>query len=101
MKNPSDPATKADVSHVSSRIDGVKADVTLLKMQTREINSKIEDLGFDLRRAEVLQEEMNDHLKAILEVLGPKMEEVTAHNHTLDNHEERITTLETFKKAAA
>lgn len=143
MSNPSDPATKADISHVNGRIDRLDSDITLLQLQTRSSKEKLDDLGtdvrnletrvgglegkigslegkvegldkkvenldkkvddikYDVRRLEVLHEEMDGKLDAILEAVGPKMVDITAHGATLDDHEDRITTLEVLKKAAA
>ena len=71
----------------------------MLKIQTKMVESKLEDLGSDVRRLEVLFEAMGDDIKAILETVAPKIQQVTKHEDTLEEHDGRITTLERFKNA--
>ena len=90
MNASNDPATKNDIAKLDKKIDDSVA----------KLDKKIDNLAFDVRRLEVLHEEMDGKLDTIIEILSPSLERTTEHTEILDDHESRITKLERHSAAS-
>ncbi len=63
-------------------------------MKAMSIEGKVEDNQVALRRLEVLQEDMVDDIKAVVENTGPRFVELAEHREQLDDHATRLSRLE-------
>jgi hypothetical protein len=74
--------------------------IALLQLDKKIDDSKLDKKIFDVRRLEVLHEEMDGKLDTIIEILSPSLERTTEHTEILDDHESRITKLERHSAAS-
>ncbi len=88
----------SEIKTLRSENRSATADMHLMAITLRQAVDRLKaletdthDIKSDLRRQEVLGEDMNSDIKAILEHVAPLMETSTNHSNQLKDHDETLT----------